>query len=230
MGLLVIPFYFVVIETRQINARNAHIARSGLHVLMVGFGGTCLPLAYYTLLRLFNSRITVLGKILVVLVWQLLNVHIYLSWGLWASKRALTPSTSPPLQFAYMLSIDMFVNLLFIDSSPTDPMFWFVLCIELAFQMCRDTGVFDDAIDYIVAQEVIGDGVIRRTLAKINLRADVLSGRARERASSVVFAFTNSAVSKNVRNTLRVHAARSRERMRRRRFAQVRAVDKNWLK
>ena len=59
-----------------------------------------------------------------------------------AAQRALSPARAPVLLFAMMLTQDILVDLVFVDLSLEDPVFWGALLLQISVQLVRESEVF----------------------------------------------------------------------------------------
>ena len=143
---LVLPVWFLCGETHRARAAAAAagradggnpIARSGAHLLAVVYVGTMMPFVCGRFLALNASRETRAGEAVSLLAWNAANLWLYVGWAMVAAKRAITPAVAPPLQFAFMLTIDFFLNLVFLDASVETPVFWLALGCEVALGPSR---------------------------------------------------------------------------------------------
>ena len=141
-----LPVWFLCVETHRARAAAAAagrddggnpIARSGAHLLAVVYVGTMMPYVCGRFLALNASRKTRAGEAASLLVWNAANLWIYVAWAMVAAKRAITPAIAPPLQFAFMLTIDLFLNLVFLEASVETPVFWLALGCEVGLGSSR---------------------------------------------------------------------------------------------
>ena len=128
---LALPAWFLCGETHRARAAGRDdgggggaIARSGAHLLAVVYVGRMMPYVCGRFLTLTAPRKTRAGEAVSLLVWNAAN---------------LTPAVAPPLQFAFILTIGYFLNLVFLKVPVETPVFWLALGCEVSRAAGRES-------------------------------------------------------------------------------------------
>ena len=87
-----------------------------------------------------KSKTSSQGEATVVAVWEVGNAVVWCA-VLACARHALPPAFAPACCFGVMLTQDLFLSIVFVDSSVRDAWFWAMLAYETFVQVFRDSGL-----------------------------------------------------------------------------------------
>ncbi len=113
--------------------------RSAAHVVALTYTIIAFAALCGTALIATKSKASSQGEAIVVGVWEIGNAVVWCA-VLASARHAVPPAFAPACCFGVMLTQDLFLSIVFVDSSVRDPWFWVMLVAETLGQVLRDFG------------------------------------------------------------------------------------------
>ena len=142
-------FFWIFFLDHRFGANDSETPDGGCLILLSSVTTTSLPWMYSSILRTIGEHmLDDLGHPLVLLLcWQLFNALWYLA-VIRLAQRAIGPRFVALSLFGLMVTGDVMINLVFLDTSLEDPFFWAALCLELCSKVVRDSGLLLDLSEF----------------------------------------------------------------------------------